>query len=136
MNLGVYICIRCAGIHRALGVHISKGEKISHFYLPSLPQFAQPPWITGNHNGLRCAFKHCCQSLLLLSPSSLKTWEMSVQNRSMKPNGLQVYNAQTVQLQTGLPDVVSLPLPWNRSNPRLGDLGPTTTPPHEHSQKD
>eukprot|EP00668_Euglena_longa_P003485 GGOE01004078.1.p1 GENE.GGOE01004078.1~~GGOE01004078.1.p1 ORF type:complete len:401 (+),score=51.96 GGOE01004078.1:55-1257(+) len=24
MNLGVFLCIRCAGIHRALGVHISK----------------------------------------------------------------------------------------------------------------
>ena len=24
INLGVFICMRCAGIHRGLGVHISK----------------------------------------------------------------------------------------------------------------
>lgn len=30
MNLGIFICLRCAGIHRALGVHISKGTLSHH----------------------------------------------------------------------------------------------------------
>jgi stromal membrane-associated protein len=27
-NLGVYLCIRCAGLHRKLGVHISKIKSV------------------------------------------------------------------------------------------------------------
>jgi stromal membrane-associated protein len=29
MNLGIFICMECAGIHRSLGVHISKVRSIT-----------------------------------------------------------------------------------------------------------
>lgn len=28
-NLGVFMCIRCSGIHRSMGVHISKVKSVS-----------------------------------------------------------------------------------------------------------
>jgi len=45
-NLGVFICMRCAGLHRKMGVHISKVKSVSHdAWQPDQVQFMSQ---TGN----------------------------------------------------------------------------------------
>ncbi len=47
-NLGIFICMRCAGLHRKMGVHISKIKSVSHdAWQPDQVQVIFINWIFG-----------------------------------------------------------------------------------------
>lgn len=65
-NLGTFICTRCAGLHRRLGVHVTKVKSISHdAWTADQVQFMQQ---TGNKKAKeKCAASPLTSLMLSLS---------------------------------------------------------------------
>ena len=66
INTGVFICMRCAGIHRGLGVHISKVPlaPLSPSLLQLTQGFSGPPCLASWDKGRLCF----CSAVLIVKP--------------------------------------------------------------------
>lgn len=65
INLGIFICMRCSGIHRSLGVHISKVRSTTlDTWLPEQVSFMHCKSIQSNNYTLRqVVLIHNCELL-------------------------------------------------------------------------
>ena len=67
-NLGVFMCIRCAGIHRNLGVHIARVKSVNlDQWTPEQIQvknLIQSLWDTATHNRQQAVYSNITPKIL------------------------------------------------------------------------